>query len=103
MTYEQCTAYLRKNSILIDQIKTTKPPIRLLNAQEDQPNKSSQPSGKYDTMEKVTNLFHLVATTEGLTPTYRVFAMKSYRESLSIPDKIWVELYSVFKDKINKI
>jgi hypothetical protein len=97
-TYEECGAYLRKNSILIDSMKARKTPVRLMNVQDAQPEPIS-----YDTSEKVTQLFHSVAMVEGIYPTYKMFALKTYRESLSIPDKIWAELEPMFKEKINEI
>ena len=48
-TYEQCGAYLRKNSILIDSTKAKRSPIRLMDVQDSQPEPVS-----YNTAEKVT-------------------------------------------------
>jgi hypothetical protein len=97
-TYKQCGSYLRKNSILIDSMKAKRTPVRLMNVQDDLPKPIS-----YDTAEKVTQLFHSVASIEGVYPTYRMFSLKTYRESCSIPDKIWAELEPMFKKKINEI
>ena len=70
---------------------------------QEQPSTQFKESEKYDTVEKFSQLFLTTATVEGVLPTYRAFSMKSYRETFSIPDKIWAELEPIFKEKINEI
>lgn len=105
LTYEQCAAYLRKNAILISHFNKSIPPTRLMHTDTD--NEIQDPgnptSCRYDTAEKVTRLFHTMALSGGVSPTYNIFATKSFRENLSIPYKIWAELDPIFKDKINEI
>ena len=44
-----------------------------------------------------------MAEIDGVTKTYAAFQMRSFRENLSIPDKIWAELEPSFKEEITKI
>ena len=44
-----------------------------------------------------------MAQQTGVTPAFKAFRSKPFRESLSIPDKIWNELEPLIKDKIISI
>jgi hypothetical protein len=64
-TYEMCAAYLRKNAILIDHDNLKKTPRRLLSTKDD---RQVEPSPTMS-LEEATNLFHSIATEEGITTT----------------------------------
>src|SRR5687767_8904156 len=44
-----------------------------------------------------------MAQIDGVQKTYAAFQMRSFRENLSIPDKIWAELEPAYKEEIMKI
>lgn len=52
------------------------------------------------TVEEVLYLFHTMAQRGGIGPIYKMFNSKPFRESLSIPNRIWNELEPMIKDKI---
>ena len=102
LTYEQCAAYICRNAILIDFSNTNKTPTKLMHVAEDIEQEFTPPN-LYDSIEQVTKLFHFMAKESGLHPTFQVFATKTFRENLSIPDKIWAELEPLVREKINAI
>src|SRR5687767_2135247 len=55
------------------------------------------------TQEQVIYIFNTMAKIDGAVKTYAAFQMRSFRENLSIPDKIWAELQPSFKEEIAKI
>src|SRR5687767_983204 len=55
------------------------------------------------TQEQVIYIFNTMAKIDGAVKTYAAFPMRSFRENLSIPDKIWAELEPSFKEEITKI
>ena len=57
------------------------------------------PPNLFDSTEQVTKFFHTMAKENGLHPTFQVFKTKTFRESLSIPDKIWAELEPLVKKR----
>ena len=52
------------------------------------------------TVDEVAFLFRTMARQGGIGPTYKMFNNKPFRESLSIPDRIWNELEPLMKEKI---
>ena len=81
-------------------LKQTKYPLDFLHVEETPSNISPN---RYDTVELVTEAFKDLAKKEGTYPAYKIFAIRSFRENLSIPDKIWAELEPMIKEKINAI
>jgi hypothetical protein len=98
MTYEECAAYLRRNSIWIDHANEVNKSSRIMNVQGSLP--QSSPEKDYN---ETCRLFHSMAEDGGYFNTYKVFNTRSFRENLSIPDQIWKELEPVMKDKITEI
>src|SRR5687767_5064077 len=86
MTFDHCASYLRKNSIIIDSANAVKLPLRLMHVTD------SEALQKEKTQEQVIHIFHTMSKVDGLVITYAAFQMRSFRENLSIPDKIWAEL-----------
>jgi hypothetical protein len=99
MTYEQCAAYLRENSLYIDKVNQTKAPSRLMFVQDK--DHVPEPEGK--SAEEVLSLVHTMAENSSITHVYKMFNTKTVRESLSIPEAIWSELEPMIKDKITEI
>src|SRR5687767_9093679 len=98
MTFNQCATYLRKNAILIDHVSRAKPSSRLMHVSEDFPMETDE-----KTFEDAIKIFHVMATEGGLLATYNAFQMLSFRDNLSIPNKIWAKMKPSFKEKVNKI
>ena len=85
MTYDQCAAYLRRNAILIDKANMERKPSRLMYVED-----SNQAPEK--SVDDVMTLFQTMAEEGGLLSTYRMFNTRTFRDSMSIPDKIWKEM-----------
>src|SRR5687768_5098195 len=114
-TFEMCASYLRKNAMYIDNVNSTVRPQRLMHVHGEVPLIIQQPSTTIHEMEistqedpkqtektvdEVAYLFHTMARQGGIGPTYKMFNNKPFRESLSIPDRIWNELEPLMKEKI---
>src|SRR5687767_6246709 len=97
MTFVHCASFLRKNSILIDSANAVRTPLRLMHVTD-----SDAPHAE-KTQEQVIHIFHTMSKMDGATKTYAAFQMRSFRENLSIPDKIWAESEPSFKEEIAKI
>src|SRR5687767_12767572 len=100
MTYDQCAAYLRSNAILIDNTNSLKAPTRLMHVEESSPELT--PASE-KSLDQVLNIFHTMANAGGIRLAYNTINNNSFRERLSIPDKIWKELEPSLKDKVNAI
>jgi hypothetical protein len=100
MSFDKCAAYLRSNSMLIDTHNDIIPPSRLMMKKEiiSEPTKPEQKS-----LEQVSKIFHATAEEHGLENTYRMFNTRMFRESLSIPTSIWMELSPAIQEEINII
>jgi hypothetical protein len=99
MSFEKCAAYLRSNSMLIDTHNEMIIPSRLMKVEditqnEPEPQKS---------LESVSKMFHTMAEENGLENSFRMFNTRVFRESLSIPTSIWMELKPAIQEEINKI
>ena len=91
--YQECGNYLRKEAgrrAYID-----KPTHGIHNVIDVSPPEMN--------MEAATHLFHTMAQDGGIIPTYNAFNMKKVRESLSIPDAIWIQMEPPLRIKINEI
>ena len=115
-TFDMCATYLRKNAMYIDHANSHGRTSRLMHVQEELPSSMPQYSPQTSqtlstieetpyapqekTLDEVSYLFHSMAQQHGVTPAYRMFSNKPFRESLSIPDRIWNELEPQIKDKI---
>src|SRR5688572_6013634 len=97
MTFDHCATYLRKNSILIDNANILKTPTRLMHVID------SGTEQEEKTQEQVIYIFNTMARIDGAVKTYAAFQMRSFRENLSIPEKIRAELEPSFKEEIAKI
>ena len=54
------------------------------------------------TSEQVLKMFHTMAMENGLVTTYNMFNTRVFRESLTIPTAIWLELEPSIKEKISE-
>ncbi|HEY8522856.1 MAG TPA: hypothetical protein VIL14_03765, partial [Nitrososphaeraceae archaeon] len=99
MNYDDTARYLRSNSILVDNVNSLKPPSRLMHV-EDRTSRIEEPKDK--TLEQVTQLFHTIATQNGMYTTYKMFNTQQFRDSLRIPPAIWAELEPSIREKINE-
>ena len=95
MTYEQCTKYLRSNSILIDSHNAIKAPSKLMHVE-----KQKEKYNKYTTVEHVSKIFHTMALEHGYKNTYNMFNTQTFRESLNILAALWTELEPEIREKI---
>ena len=98
MSYDQCAAYLRSNSMIVDAQTKIQVPARLMHAE-----KSSELEPPVHTLDSAAKLFHAMAVESIIEHTYHMFNAQTFRESLGIPSAIWAELEPVIKDRINEI
>ena len=91
MNFDDCASYLRKNAFMIDHANTVKQPARLMHVEEISQETVPNPIPP-KTIEQVSRMFYTMAGDHGLANTYRMYQIRQFRESLSIPSVIWVEL-----------
>ena len=91
MNFDQCASYLRKNAIMIDHANTVKQPTRLMHVEENS-QETVPDSNPPKTIEQVSRMFYTMAEDHGLANTFRMYQIRQFRESLSIPSVIWSEL-----------
>ena len=99
MSYDATAAYLRKNAILVDHANRIKPTRKVMTVG------NTAETSDHTTMDidKVSSLFHSMAVEGGLETTYKMFNMRSFRQSMRIPDVIWKELDEPLRRKIQEI
>ena len=99
MTYEECAAYLRRNSVWIDQANEANKSTRIMHARET-PVQETPHTKNYD---EVCVMFTTMEQEEGLFNAYRAFNTRVIRQNLNIPDQIWNELEPQIKQRITEI
>ena len=105
--YKRSCRYLREESLDRDYISTpTKGIFHVNNKTPDADTVStlaSIDSASGMTLKQATTCFINHVSQYGLGTTWHMFNVKSYRESLSIPDSIWIQLEPPIKMKIGEI